>query len=297
MWQPRPTRQKILERGWYWKESVPYKVSARWIFYKLYDFDHLFTDMIAKARPSALTKAEGNPKKYAYHSLFMPLLSKARKQFHDNWRPDSIVDDSRVEFLAGFGYADEREWLEIGIGERECLLDKWQDAESYIEIWFEAFAMKEQFRYFTPDISLVPFKGDASIEYKWRIAKRLENIAGRYKGKSIKILYFGDADKKGGEIPQNALRDIRAWCSAPFEFIQCGLTKEQAQRFGLGESIDQPGSYQWESLSHDQARELIIPNVENIFSEHLIDEIRQREETATIRFREAIKILILDERK
>ena len=280
MWQPRPTQQKILERGWYWKESVPYKVSARWIFYKLYDYDHLFNV----------------PKRKAYHNLFLPLFSKARKQFHDNWRPDSIVDDSREEFLVGFGYADEREWLEIGIGERECILDRWQDAECYTEIWFEAAAMKGQFEYFAPDISLVPFKGDASIEYKWRIAKRLENMEARYDGKPIKILYFGDADKKGQEIPQNALRDIRAWCSTPFEFIHCGLTQDQAQRFGLGESIDQPGNYQWESLSHDQARELITPNVERVFSQQRsIDEIRQREETATTRFREAIKILNLDD--
>jgi len=272
MWQPRPTQQKILERGWYWKESVPYKVSARWIFYKLYDYDHLFNV----------------PKRKAYHNLFLPLFSKARKQSYDNWRPDSIVDDSREEFLVGFGYADEREWLEIGIGERECILDRWQDAECYTEIWFEAAAMKGQFEYFAPDISLVPFKGDASIEYKWRIAKRLENMEARYDGKPIKILYFGDADKKGQEIPQNALRDIRAWCSTPFEFIHCGLTQGQAQRFGLGESIDQPGSYQWESLSHDQAGELILPNVNEVISQRLFSEIEAREQKATERFRALI---------
>jgi len=254
---------------------VPYDVSARWIFYKLYDFDHLF----------------GFGKNKAYHNLFLPLFSKARKQFYGDWRPDSLTDDSRPEFLAGFGYIDEREWLEIGIGERECILDRWQDADYYVEIWFEAFAMKGQFEYFAPDASLVPFKGDASIEYKWRIAKRLEQMAERYDGKSIKILYFGDADKKGEEIPQNALRDIKDWCSVPFEFIPCGLTIEQAKRFGLGESIDPPGSYQWESLSHEQARELILPNVEQIISQRLISEVKTREQEATDRFKEAIKDL------
>lgn len=273
MWQPRPKGQEILDKGWAWKEGVPYKVSARWIFYKLYDFDHLFNV----------------PKKQAYKNLFLPLFSKARKRFYGNWRPDSLVDDSREELLHGFGYTDEKEWLEIGIGERECLLDKWQEAENYVEIWFEAFAMKGQFEYFAPDVSLVPFKGDASIEYKWRTAKRLEQMAERYKGKPIKILYFGDADKKGEEIPQNALRDIKAWCSVPFDFILCGLTREQAQEFGLGESIDQPGSYQWESLSHEQAKGLIVPNVEKIVSQRLISEIEAREEEATTRFKEAIK--------
>lgn len=251
MWQPREKQQEILVRGWDWKESVPYEVSARWIFYKLYDKDHLFN----------------GSKKQAYHNLFMPLFSKARKQFYGNWKPDSLADDSRVEFLAGFGYWDEKEWLKIGIGERECILDKWQFAENYVEIWFEAFAMKGQFEYFAPDISLVPFKGDASIEFKSRIAKRLERMAERYDGKPIKILYFGDADKKGEEIPQNALRDIRTWCNVLFEFIPCGLTVEQAKEFGIGESIDEPGSYQWESLSHEQASELIIPAINRFVSQ------------------------------
>jgi len=279
MWQPRLKQQEILERGWYWKESVPYGVSARWIFYKLYDYDHLFFV----------------PKKQAYHNLFLPLFSKARKQFYGNWRPDSLVDDSREELLGGFGYTDEREWLEIGIGERECLLDKWQDAENYVEIWFEAFAMKGQFEYFAPNISLVPFKGDASIEYKWRIAKRLEQMAERYDSKPIKILYFGDLDRKGLEIPENALRDIRDWCSEPFEYIRCGLNPGDEVKFGLRGGIDGIGSYQWESLSHEQAGELISSNIEKFVSQGLFAEIEAREQEATEKFRETMKELLKGE--
>ena len=278
MWQPREKQRQTLERGWYWKESVPYGVSARWIFYKLYDYDQLFTDS----------------KKKAYHNLFLPLFSKARKQFYDQWRPDSLTDDSRTEELGGFGYSDEKEWLRVGIGERECILDRWQDADTYVEIWFEAFAMIGQFRYFAPNISLVPFKGDASIEYKWRIAKRLEQMSGQYDGKPMTILYFGDLDQKGLEIPENALRDIRAWCSVPFEFIRCGLNKGDEVRFGLGSSIDRADSYQWESLSHEQARELIVPSVEKFISQRLFSEIEQREQEATEKFQESIKEMFDD---
>ena len=278
MWQPREKQRQILERGWYWKESVPYGVSARWIFYKLYDYDQLFADS----------------KKKAYHNLFLPLFSKARKQFYDQWRPGSLTDDSRTEELGGFGYFDEKEWLRVGIGERECVLDRWQDADTYVEIWFEAFAMIGQFRYFAPNISLVPFKGDASIEYKWRIAKRLEQMSGQYDGKPMTILYFGDLDQKGLEIPENALRDIRAWCSVPFEFIRCGLNKGDEVRFGLGSSIDRADSYQWESLSHEQARELIVPSVEKFISQRLFSEIEQREQEATEKFQESIKEMLDD---
>lgn len=278
MWQPRQKQQHILDRGWYWKQSVPYEVSARWIFYKLYDFDHLFDAS----------------KKQAYHNLFLPLFSKARKQFYKNWRPDSLVDDSREELLGGFGYWNEKEWLEIGIGEQECELDKWRFANAYAEIWFEAFAMKGQFEYFAPNISLVPFKGDASIEYKWRIAKRIEKIEKRYEDKPIKILYFGDLDKKGLEIPQSALRDIEDWCSVPFQYVRCGLNPGDEARFDLGGAIDQPDSYQWESLSHDQAGALIMPAIEDLFSQGVLDEIEEREGEATRKFRGVMQDLFPD---
>lgn len=276
MWQPRQKQQQILGRGWYWKESVPYSVNARWIFYKLYDYDHLF----------------GVDKKQAYRNLFLPLFSKARKQFYGNWRPDSLVDDSREEFLNGFGYFNEKEWLENGIGRQECILDKWQYSKYYVEIWFEAFAMKGQFEYFAPNISLVPFKGDASIEYKWRVAKRLEQMAERYPGKPIKILYFGDLDQKGLEIPKNALRDIRDWCSVSFDFIRGGLNLGDEVRFNLGTSIDKINSYQWESLSHEQAGELITSVINGVISQGIFSEIESQEREATTKFKKIIpKIL------
>jgi len=276
MWQPRQKQQQILERGWYWKESVPYSVNARWIFYKLYDYDHLFNA----------------DKKKAYRNLFLPLFSKARKQFYGNWRPDSLVDDSREEFLNGFGYFNEKEWLELGISKQECILDKWQYSKYYVEIWFEAFAMKGQFEYFAPNISLVPFKGDASIEYKWRVAKRLEQMAERYSGKPIKILYFGDLDQKGLEIPKNALRDIKNWCSVSFDFIRGGLNPGDEVKFNLGTSIDKINSYQWESLSHEQAGELITSVINGVVSQGVFSEIESQEREATAKFKKIIpKIL------
>ncbi|MBA7559796.1 hypothetical protein ES708_01411 [subsurface metagenome] len=272
MWQPRGKQQEILDRAWRWRQSVPYEVSSRWLFYKLYDKDHLYACN----------------KKSAYKNLFLPLLSKARKRFYGNWQPDSLIDDTREEILTGGGYIDERGWLR-GMASRECHLDKWQYAKYYVEIWFEARAMKGQFGYYAPNINLVPFGGDASIEYKWRIAKRLEAVSERYDGIPIKILYFGDADKKGGEIPDNALRDIRAWCSADFDFIHCGLTVEQAKELGLGEDMDRQGSYQWESLSDEEAEDIIVSNAERFVSHGEFTEVEALEQEATARFREAIK--------
>jgi len=90
------------------------------------------------------------------------------------------------------------------------------------------------------------------------------------------------------------VKDIKAWCSVNFDFIPCGLTIEQAQGLGLGESIDEAGSYQWESLSHEQARDLIVPNVMRFVSHSKFAEIEAREQEATMKFRETIKGLFPD---
>jgi len=89
-------------------------------------------------------------------------------------------------------------------------LDTIENQDYYVQCWFEAEAMRGQFEYFTKDyrVSLVPFRGDCSVSIKWELAKNLENIYVKYE-KPIKILYFGDCDKKGYQILKAALKDSR----------------------------------------------------------------------------------------
>lgn len=57
-------------------------------------------------------------------------------------------------------------------------LDTNEEQDCYVQIWFEAEAMHQQFEYHTRNyrVSLVPFRGDCSIPLKWEIAKKLEAI-------------------------------------------------------------------------------------------------------------------------
>jgi hypothetical protein len=54
------------------------------------------------------------------------------------------------------------------------------------------------------------------------------------------------------------LKDIRAWCSVPFDFETIGLTGEQAKDFGLPENPEKPRSFQWEALDDKDAKKLIV---------------------------------------
>jgi hypothetical protein len=208
-------------------KSVPYKVSSRWVFYRLVQAGFITKSAMAK---------------------FDYLLSRARKEFLGDWRPDTLTDSIRRANFKGEFYVG---W--------QVDLDTIKEQEFYVQLWFEAEAMHEQFEYHTQNyrVSLVPFRGDCSIPLKWQIAKKLESIYEKY-DKPIKILYFGDCDEKGLQILDAAWTDIRAWSKSSFHVERVGLTEEQAKQFGLPENPDKPGNYQWEAVEDQHAEKLIV---------------------------------------
>jgi hypothetical protein len=257
-YKPKEGRAEILAWCLDRVRSIPYKVTARWLFYRLVQ--------------------ERGFKKTEYKN-FLKWTSRARKAFYRGWAPDTLVDNTRQAHKRGHGYLNVDDWMSSLKHER-CVLDKYVTQENIVEAWFEAEAMCSQFSHYTGPyhVTLRPFKGDASIEYKWRIAKDLENLA-RY-GKPIVILYFGDYDPKGLEIPENALRDIRAWFPQPFKFIRCGINKEHISQLQLVERPEKPGAYQWEALDESAAQHLILDNLNKYWSLGAIERVREQEEQA-----------------
>lgn len=182
VYHPSSEGQRILERAWHYVRGVPYKVSARWVFYRLIQ-DSTYVD------------------KSDYKTKFLPLLSRARKAFWGPWRPDTLADETRTPIYRGHGYPNAEAWLRERVYSLGCRLDRWAYQPCYIAILFEAEAMSAQFEYYTDHITLFPFKGDASIPYKWQIAQHLDWVVKAYPGKPIYLFYYGDQDEKGRQIP------------------------------------------------------------------------------------------------
>lgn len=227
-WHPDPESIKLLDYAMAEVKSVPYQVNGRWVFYRVLQ--------------AGLLRNKKQITRFEY------LTSRARKTFFGEWRPNTLIDSVRQANFKGEQYVGF--WVE---------LDSIQYQDYYVQLWFEAEAMHQQFEYFTRDyrVSLVPFRGDYSVPKKWEVAKMLEAMHAKYE-KPIKILYYGDCDRKGHLIPEAALKDIRAWCSVPFDFERVGLTEKQAQQFSLPENPDKPGSFQWEALDDEDAKKLIL---------------------------------------
>lgn len=216
-------------------KELPYQVTLRYLYYQCVQ-----NGLIAKKKKN--------------YDAFGSLLSRARKEFWQGWHPAILVDEARQYAFHG----------ELGYSMPYVELDVVKHQSHYLQVWFEAQAMYQQFlRYvFQPyRISIIPFKGQATIKPKWDLAKKLERIYQKYE-KPIVILYFGDYDKYGIEIPENALKDIRKWCNVPFEFERVGLNFSHVQKYSLPQQPDKPNSYQWEALTDPQAKELITEAIE-----------------------------------
>jgi hypothetical protein len=264
----------MLARAWEMVQAAPYHVTLRWLFYGLLQEGWYST-------------------KDDYKDKFQYALRRARRDFYEGWRPNTLVDDTRNPVIRGSGFDTVQEWI-VNIPKYfPCQLDRWNDRDRFVELWFEARGMLRQFEYYTDHITLRPMGGQPSQDYKWECAKAIEQAIERY-GKPTTVLYFGDLDTGGEVIGDVVERDTRDWCKYDFEFIRCGLTMDQVVKYDVPENFQKPGDYQWEALAGDlefAAREIISEATEPFVRQGELSELDDTEAQATERLRGELREL------
>lgn len=266
----RMTNEQILkleQRAREHVNSVNYAVSLRWVFYRLLQ-DGIYHEKEDWSRWK---------------------LQASKFRHNGTWPPDFLEDGTREVTYRGLSRSWSEEEILEDLVDEDSLAIYFLDShftrqDYYVELWFEARAMIGQFEKYTEKITLRPFGGDYTIGPKYQAAKDLEECAERF-NKPIKVLYFGDCDKKGNKIFKAATtgpKGCQKWCSIPVEYIFCGLTIEQVEDFrARGEEIpenpDKPSEYQWEALTDSQAREIISHGVQQHLDLSKILEMEEEE--------------------
>lgn len=236
-YQPRGDAEAVLNAAMAHINTVGYKVGLRWVMYRL-------------LQDGAIPSKDDYPR-------LKSLASKARKGFWGGWHPETLVDEGRhISPSAKPISADDMLALLPYYVRLKPDLFSGQPAVPFLI--YEAATMDGQFEHFAPWADRAAFRGDASIPHKWNIAKRCDELAERYK-LPVHVLYFGDYDPKGLVIPKSAMGDIAAWVKPGTElmFTRVGINEGHAERFGIPEKLEKPGTYEWEALSSEDAGSLI----------------------------------------
>jgi hypothetical protein len=278
-YNPREKTATLLRQALEIVQSVPYEVTTRWTFYRM-------------------SQIHGYPNKKKAYAHFKAMTSKARHSFWEGWAPDTLADDSRGIVEMEDGFDNVGDWLRA-VGEQKPQYPAVEDQKCIFELWFEAAAMRRQFEYYTSEyrIDLVPFGGDPSLKHKWNAARRVADLYNKYK-LPIVILYFGDFDPHGLQIPESALKHIWKWTGeldgidtkltkinnnewktsdGKFRYIRVGINAEHIGHMNIAENPEKLGTYQWEALNDEQAGEFILDAIKPFWSKELLKITEEKE--------------------
>lgn len=114
----------------------------------------------------------------------------------------------------------ERAKEQIGLWMKSYHLNKWENQPEYIEVWIEKKALQGVFE--RPcqrfDIGLAPCKGYPSLTFLKDAQERFEEAIDRNQNPTI--LYFGDFDPSGVDIPRSLIENIsKMGCEVNIERI------------------------------------------------------------------------------
>jgi hypothetical protein len=113
-------------------------------------------------------------------------------------------------------------------------LPKWLNQPKYVEVWLEKQALAALFEQVTRRwaVRLAPCRGYPSLTFLWEGAEHLKEIEGR----EIQVLYFGDFDPSGQDIPryiESRLTNDLGIDTANMNFTKIAITPEQIEQYNI----------------------------------------------------------------
>lgn len=166
-------------------------------------------------------------------------------------------------------------------------LNRWENQPIYPEVWIEKKALQGVFS--NPcrkaGIGLGACKGYPSLTFLYEARGRFEERINE--GKTVIILYFGDYDPSGEDIPR-AIKDNLDRMGVDVEVRRIALMEHQVTAWGLPpaptKSTDTRsvtwnglGQVELDAVRPEMLQKLIKGAVDDIFDEELFAELKERE--------------------
>lgn len=177
--------------------------------------------------------------------------------------------------------------------------NRWENQPYYPEVFIEKKALQGVFESpcYKWDIALNPCKGYPSLTFLYDAKERFETAL--YNGKKPIILYFGDYDPSGENIPETILDNINKMGLEDIELRRIALMEHQVIAWNLPPAptkLTDTRSINWDGLGQVELDavepkkivELCEEAIKDIFDFDLYDELLEKEEIEKGEFREIL---------
>lgn len=183
-------------------------------------------------------------------------------------------------------------------------LNRWENQPIYPEVLIEKKALEGVFykTCMTNGVALGACKGYPSLTFLHDISFRIKEA--EYRGKQPIILYFGDYDPSGEDIPR-ALREnlIQLGCNEELEVRRICLNEDQVIDWGLPPAPTKDtdsrsvhwtglGQVELDAVKPEKLMNLLQGAIDEVFDEELYDELKERERREATMYRTELKEFI-----
>jgi len=219
---------------------------------------------------------------------FEAFIDRDRSMYGETAAEEKPLDDEIDSAKAAI-----KSWME------SYYLNKWENQPEYIEVWIEKKALQGVFerpcsRY---DVGLAPCKGYPSLTFVNDASKRFDEAIEREQ--SPVILYFGDYDPSGEDIPRSVANNLtRMGCDVEVERI--ALNQQQITEMDLPsapakltdtrtKNWDGDGVVELDAVEPNILTEMVTAAIKQHFDVNLNDELKERESTEREQYQIALK--------
>ena len=182
--------------------------------------------------------------------------------------------------------------------------NRWENQPNYVEIWIEKKALQGVFESpcETYDVGLAPCKGYPSLTFLNEAKERFEEFQSREK--NIIMLYFGDYDPSGEDIPRSIKENLsRMGCE--IEVKKIALNPEQIKKLRLpsapAKSTDTRsrnwgglGVVELDAVEPKTLEKMCREAIGEYFDDDLYTELEEIEEEDTVKFRGQLKEYVVN---
>lgn len=177
--------------------------------------------------------------------------------------------------------------------------NRWENQPIYPEVFIEKKALQGVFQAVCDeyDVALGACKGYPSLTFLYEASERFKEAD--YAGKNPVIIYFGDYDPSGEDIPRSIEENLIR-LGIYVEVIRIALLEDQVVEWNLppapkkdtdsrSANWDGLGQVELDAVRPEQLRELCRNAIESVFNPDLFEDLKNREGTERIEFQKQLK--------